>query len=118
MLKILFRSLNETKNCKIPLGLIPKPQLLLEKSKLVYQGLILLFFKKNKIKKIEIAFSHSFINSDCFNLGVDPGDAFLIFDVHKYVPVVTLVQCFITNNIVLVGNSPPPSPLYKEGALI
>ena len=72
-----------------------------------------LFFLKKK-KKSAVTFSQSFINSDCFHLGIDPGDTFLIFDVHKYVPFITLVQCFITNTIVLVGNP----PLYKEGALI
>ena len=73
----------------------------------------MLFFKKTKNKKSAVTFSQFFINSDCFNLGIDPGDAFLIFDVHKYVPVITLVQCFITNTIVLVGKP----PLYKEGGV-
>ena len=34
-------------------------------------------------------------------LGIDPGDEFLIFDVHRYVPVVPFVQDFITNTVLL-----------------
>ena len=37
-------------------------------------------------------FSYSFINADCFTLGIDPGDAFFIFDVHNYAFVVTFMS--------------------------
>ena len=39
-------------------------------------------------------FSYSFINADFFTLGIDPGDAFFIFDVHNYASVLTFMQYF------------------------
>ena len=93
VLEILFLSLNEAKNCKIPLRLTPRGQAVLEQTKLVYQGLILLNF----------IFPHSFVNADCFTSRIDPRDAF--FDVHRYVPVVTFMQYFINNTVVLACQS-------------
>ena len=70
---------------KLKCGLTPKPPAV-----------------SNKLKLFAVvSVSHSFINADCFTLGIDPRDAFLIFDVHRYVPVVTFGQYFITNTVVL-----------------
>ena len=39
------------------------------------------------------------INSNCFTFVKDLGDGFFIFDINKYIPVVTFVQHFIANTI-------------------
>ena len=96
MPEILFLSLNVVQNCKISLGLTPRPPAVFRRNQTCFPGPhFTQFFWR------AIIFFHFFINADCLTLGLDLGDAFLIFDVHRCVPVVNFVQYFITNTVVL-----------------